>query len=832
MRHGTLGLCAALVLVAAAASHAAPLGIVRGGRSAYSIYYSPKAPEAVHRAASELQRVVEASTGARMAIVKEPVRSPMIVLGDTPRTRDAGLKPGSLPYENFRIVTKPPHLYIFGHDTPDGKPRWRGRFSRGTLFGANAFLERFVGVRWLLPGPWGEDIPKRRDLRVPPTDTLDKPRFAYRRLNYVGERREQRPEVMDQVKEWKVRSRVDLLHTVGWGHSFDDHPHISVIRKHPEYMAKRLDGTPYPVPSGKPYKVYPTFKYCLTNPGLIEAFAQSICNRLRERSQNLCDSMTPTDGGNWCMCDNCRKLYMTDDGGRWNKFGGKRMQVTPCVLQFYNRVARIVGKEFPDRLVGGAAYGGYLYPPPKVVRMESNILIGVAIHTGYGFKFYRPATAAQFTRLLEAWSKSGKKLGYSDYSTWMRNWFGAPVPPGRPLLKLLFSRLAPSTVVALNWTGTRAWGYGGLHNYLAARLMWDPKADVDKLSREFLDRAYGPDAAVQVGKIYDILEESLRSYIVNNPKADHEVTYDVIRQVHAPHFARLEALYAAALKRTRTEAQRRRLEMLGDNFVMAHYNMRRAGLAPDPKRSPFYRSDKAYRRFLRETSGGLNIPPLLTMMKRSRKKEVPTLFAPETRTVTIPYLGKDAPPPKIDGDLNDPAWAKASVTGGFRKVGTRSPVKDQTRVRFLFTDDALYLGVEALESKMAELRAACTKRDGTALFADDTIEVFFGHKRRYQDTYWQLALNPLNTVYDGVAGEAEYKLKFRSATSRKKDRWIVEIEIPFKSLRLRRPPFGQTWRANICRGRRAGKRAVSAWSSVESRFHEPNSFGTWRFGEK
>ena len=93
MRHGTLGLCAALVLVAAAASHAAPLGIVRGGRSAYSIYYSPKAPEAVHRAASELQRVVEASTGARMAIVKEPVRSPMIVLGDTPRTRDAGLKP-------------------------------------------------------------------------------------------------------------------------------------------------------------------------------------------------------------------------------------------------------------------------------------------------------------------------------------------------------------------------------------------------------------------------------------------------------------------------------------------------------------------------------------------------------------------------------------------------------------------------------------------------------------------------------------------------------------------------------------------------------------------
>ena len=31
----------------------------------------------------------------------------------------------------------------------------------GTEFGVYEFLERYVGVRWLMPGPDGEDVPAR-----------------------------------------------------------------------------------------------------------------------------------------------------------------------------------------------------------------------------------------------------------------------------------------------------------------------------------------------------------------------------------------------------------------------------------------------------------------------------------------------------------------------------------------------------------------------------------------------------------------------------------------------------------------------------------------------
>jgi len=450
--------------------------------------------------------------------------------------RDAAEKEGltgeRFAYEAFRIVTRGPNVFILGRDTSEGKERWTGRTSRGTLFGVNTFLEKVVGVRWLMPGRWGEDIPKRKELRAPRMDRLEAPVFRFRRLNYVQDKR-------DDVKEWKVRNKVDTRHFVGWGRSFDDHPHYTVLLKHPEYMPLRSDGTRVPPPRGKPYSYYPTWKYCLTNEGLVKAFAASIVQRLDRKPGSMGDSMTPSDGGGWCTCENCQKYTVTDDKGRWNNFGGKGRSNTLLVLNFYNKVARIVARKHPDRVLGGAVYQEYLYPPEGPVRMGPNVMLGIANSDVYCFKMFKPERAAKFAKLFAEWSKSCGRLGYTDYSTWSRNWYGPPLPPGRPILKL----------------------------------MWDPYADVDALYRDFLDHAYGLAAAKHIGRIYDISERELADYVRGHPghrQPSYDVSHELVAKRYAPHFPEFEREYAAALAAVRTEAQRQRRAVLRRHLRVVH----------------------------------------------------------------------------------------------------------------------------------------------------------------------------------------------------------------------------------------------------------------------
>ena len=69
----------------------------------------------------------------------------------------------------------------------------------GTEFGVYHFLESFLGVRWLLPGPDGEHVPKHSSIEVPVRNIQEKPAFISRRI--TGLRK------MEQ-KRWARRNRV------------------------------------------------------------------------------------------------------------------------------------------------------------------------------------------------------------------------------------------------------------------------------------------------------------------------------------------------------------------------------------------------------------------------------------------------------------------------------------------------------------------------------------------------------------------------------------------------------------------------------------------------
>jgi hypothetical protein len=301
-----------------------------------------------------------------------------------------------------------------------------------------------------------------------------------------------------------------------------------------------------------------------------------------------------------------------------------------------------------------------------------------------------------------------------------------------------------------------------------------------------------------------------------------------MKAVSAPNFAEYEKLYAEALGRVKTKPQRQRLEMLGDVLTVMHFNLRNAGLVANPEASAFFKRDEDYRHFLKAPERVLGLSPEMLLDKDGR---VPMLFTPEKRTLNVVSLaGKQ--PPRIDGDLSDDAWGGAEATGEFRLRGARAPAGQQTQVRAAFDSTALYVAVACREKDAARIQKRCDTADSVAIFSDDVVEVFLGHRPNFEQTYWHVALNPGGGRYDAVSMEKDYNLKFEGAAKVGDDGWTVEVAIPFASLGLQGPPLGQTWRVNVCRQRRPDPVEYSTWSAIEAHFHEPANFGYWVFPPK
>jgi hypothetical protein len=261
-------------------------------------------------------------------------------------------------------------------------------------------------------------------------------------------------------------------------------------------------------------------------------------------------------------------------------------------------------------MLGGYVYASYTYPPNEPTTLEPNLFLVLAPRPYYGLTLYRPQYQQQYPQLLQAWSKIAPHLGYSDYPTWLLDDVGAPLGPSRPILKLIFPTLDRSGVQTATLAGLAAWGYGGVHNYLVAKLLWNPNSDVDALYHDYLDRAYGP-AAASMDRLYSFLDDLLSEYKQNTTRNEWKVTKDLLQQVYVKQFDSIEGIYREALSKAASDTQRRRIELFGDNLIVLHATLRAGGAFEKPDSSIFYRAEDDYGKFLsnNKDSVGITSPP-------------------------------------------------------------------------------------------------------------------------------------------------------------------------------------------------------------------------------
>lgn len=211
----------------------------------------------------------------------------------------------------------------------------------------------------------------------------------------------------------------------------------------------------------------------------------------------------------------------------------------------------------------------------------------------------------------------------------------------------------------------------------------------------------------------------------------------------------------------------------------------------------------------------------------------------QSKPLPVYEVSRTTQPIKVDGKLDDAAWAKARVANLVMNLdGSPSPYKTEARV--VYDDQFLYFSFRSADDNIW----ATMKRRDEHLWEEEVVEVFLQADPQ-QTSYIELEVNPLGTMLDIYLLDVRKPLRYESWNSEKL-KWAVEVagtvdgergdtewtcEIAFPtedavSAPHLPPRVGDRWRMNLYRMEARPKAALMAWSpTFKDDFHLPGMFG-------
>lgn len=453
------------------------LALAADGKALLPIVIAPNASVDVQATANELATYLKQITDATFD-VKTGDGSSGIVLG----------KLGDFPPPNGAPASLAPALALHGHY--EGREAYAirtggkrllllGATDLGATHAAFRFLE-LIGCRWFFPGKNWEVVPSQPALSFGLNET-DRPAVLSRNIWWSfgsipesGKEPAQWRAIME-YKAWQRHNRMAASFERYLAHAYSaivtgNKPEFD---KHPEYYAL-LDGKRI------------GWQMCLSNPAVREMFMKYALDYFKKNPNADMVSFSPNDGPSMCECDECKKLGTISDR----------------VFGLTNQAARLVAKEYPGKMVGVLAYFEQSDPPS--FNLEPNV--HTQLCNGYTSGRY------SFNQQLELWPQHTKNLGFYDYFStyaWGQDRLRPPPATG-PIgnynyLKTKVPYFLAHGLYSFDAESSNCWGQYGRGYYVANKLMWNPKADVDALLADFYEKAFGP-AAPAMRRYYERLD--------------------------------------------------------------------------------------------------------------------------------------------------------------------------------------------------------------------------------------------------------------------------------------------------------------------------------------
>lgn len=411
----------------------------------------------------------------------------------------------------------------------------------GLIFGTYEFLRRYGGCRFSDLGPDGEHVPRKERIQADAGPLRMKPKLWYRGLQfglYEG------AELTRQRIDWMAKNGMNYVlympapdgsdpkslatidprtaesvpperrgspgawvsYSKAWfdreirpavrrrGMKLDmNHHNLRYWLPVDRYFAEHPDW--YSLIDGKRGKHTSQLCICTSNQNAVTTLIDNVRAYLHDNPEVKIVGVIQEDGLGMCQCGKC----VASDENPKDAFRGltyaENRSKTRRYAKLLNAVARAIRDDFPDVLVGGAAYVDMVYPP-RDVALEPNTTVWVALYWRDGCRPIASENTSdlnkRFSNTLQQWKDvyRGRLIVYAYY-------MGMSVHRSMPYPQW--------EVICEDWTQMKRLGIGGAtiqcwtsnHSVYALNLLafaecgWHDQVDPSKLLDDYLLGAYG-----------------------------------------------------------------------------------------------------------------------------------------------------------------------------------------------------------------------------------------------------------------------------------------------------------------------------------------------------
>lgn len=753
---------------------------------------------ALKEAANELRLDIEEATGWKLAVAeaaKAGDTSGAILIGEK-FAAEAGLVPPDLKFFDNVIAEKGGRLYLFGHDRPGRTIKPNLAWTVCVLASVKAvtdFEYRFMGVRRILPGRTGAEIPKRERISVP--DGFSRVSRPFME-NGVGRRFDMMYSIANNIFGYGT-------YELYGGHTYHRAcPDGKYFKDHPEYFAmkngKRTIG-----------KAEGYTALCISNPEVKKLLVSYLLSKFDEGADVV--ELGQQDSGNFCECEKCQAY-----GGPDAKTPGEKHWI------FHRSIAEELYRLRPDKTVLITSYWLTDCRPTTFREFPPNV--GVELMT------YSDEVFAE-------WSKYVVPRGFSVY-TYMWGEYQSPgftCKMSTPVMARLARRFVKHNVRSIYRCGYgELFGCEGPGSYVFNMLLADPDQDENALLEEYLEAAYGP-AAGHMRKFHRAFDERVAAWAecFNNnrswPWPREQTGMNTINAIYTPAMLDLCETSLTAAEKTPglSEKAKRRLRLVRREFAYTKLTAEVCMLfdayriAPSEALLDAIASRVEKRRalidsFFDEKGAAKCIdgwPEYRLFGQRCTKDLVMQngrLFAP----LYEPFNWDFAKMRKSLAKLGTKNTAKVVAKGKdapWQAVGgmTLGKCDYGTKFRCSYDDANLYVEVDAELPDSLTFAAkghdgVCFRQECLELFIDPLFQktrcfhfIWNPVKDSYLEEAYGLVSDPLDPEADTF--KLDWDGKWDYSTTRAGGRWRSVVTVPFATLGVKRPLPGAKWYFNLGR---------------------------------
>jgi hypothetical protein len=512
-----------------------PLLIVKDYQANAVIVLSESPSGQVRTAARTLQSYIQKSTNAVLPITtSEPVNTISIEIGLTNFAKKQGLDFTNLDEDAFVLRTVDSHHFIIV-----GGSDW------GTEFGVYSFLERFVGIHWLMPTEIGTDVPSNMNLTLPDIGITDSPEYISRQISPLY------PEDGTDLGNWarfnRLRGRINFSHNLS---NLFKPKHF--LKTNPDFYPKNGKDLQF-----NDYSWQPNF----SAPGIADSAAAVIIRYFHKNPKATSYSLGIND---FPAFDQSAHSLARRKGGK-NYLGME--DVSNDYFQWVDAVVKKVRNIFPNKYFGLLAYNNVAEPPSPNIGVSEHV---VPFLTYERLRWSNPKLQQKGHQVTQAWAKECDVLGWYDYVYGLdylipRVWFHEMKDylkwGSQNKVQYYYAELYP------NWgEGPKPWVLG--------KLLWNPNRNVDSLLNVWYVAAAGAKAAPKLKAYYDLWEQFWAKDIFksswNNDNGQFLYFPDLSYLIAVPEsfVKQCDILMNAALKLAATFAQKERVSELRDMWQL------------------------------------------------------------------------------------------------------------------------------------------------------------------------------------------------------------------------------------------------------------------------